>query len=40
MENPITRIAAKFQNKFPSLLTLAVMRGRPRKKSFTFLQRS
>ena len=40
MENPITRISAQFQYKIPSLRTLAVMRGRPRRNSCTFLQRS
>ena len=46
MENPIIRIAAKFQYKNPSLPTLAVMDtiswslGRPHRKSRTFLQRS
>ena len=44
MENPIIRIAAKFQYKIPSLRTLAVMDtiswslGRPQGKSCTFLQ--
>ena len=46
MENPIIRIAAKFQYKNPSLPTLAVMDtiswslGRLHRKSRTFLQRS
>ena len=40
MENPITRIASKFQYKFPSLRTLAVMRGRPHRNSYTFLLKS
>jgi len=45
-ENQIIRIAAKFQYKIPSLRILAVMdtiswsRGRPDRKSCTFLQRS
>ena len=46
MENPIIRIAAKFQYKIPSLRSLAVMdtiswfRDRPHRKSCIFLQRS
>ena len=46
MKNPIIRIAAKFQNKIPSLRILAVMdtiswsRCRPHRNSCTFLQRS
>ena len=46
MENPIIRIAAKFQFNIPSLRTLAVMdtiswsRGRLHRKSCTFLRRS
>ena len=46
MENPVKRIAAKFQYKIPSLWTLAVAdtiswsRGRPHRESCTFLQRS